>query len=306
MDYLMSERGVMSQLRWHLCIMCVYNPIKRSHERQWLLSAQRRQQEEEDEQRQHRQQLSKEHGRQQACSALWTLPSLPCAFRTYNIVSAILLAWVFLKYLFPGVIARLGRFYYGQLLHGSWPYDDDLRQDCLVFGRFSFHYEQPVEVFGFQLTAFHLLWKSAQMIVDRAHAVDVALFLMQPRRELERFIEKLEATGWATHDDDDHYHHNQANNNTTKVQMTAYEHFLERLMCFKVSHGEYCCNANGQWRGRVMLRVRANRTLRARDRLVERLCHTTLMEAAIVGLLVVVFTSYISAMLFFNQHSTLR
>lgn len=326
MDYLRSEWGVIRQVQFHLCILCIYNPMKRSYERKYRQSdeqlarrpppsrrrgAARRESSSDDSDASDQDEDQEEAhwppaGNQPAAAAAtaaaapaddWTYPSYPRIFWAYNLVCDLLLAWVMLKFLVPGAFEGLGRHYYAWFIGGDWAQASALRPECLVFGRFFLHYEQPIEVFGFEFVCFHVGWRLGQLALERSHPLDLVLFVMQPRDRIERFIKKLHGGGGGGVVGGGGGQ--QSCTTTFYRSLSQYERFLAGVMCFRVTYGRDYCSALE--RPRVLYRLRPNRTLQAHGRLVQRLADMTIRALYIMSALTIIFTLYIACSILFNQ-----
>lgn len=203
----------------------------------------------------------------------WTFPPFRRIYTVYNVISNILLSWVFLKYLSPGLFADLGRLLATMIGMDATMADEN----CYVYGRFVLHFELPTESVGCMLASLHLTWRLAQEILYRPSVLDVLLFAMQPEDKVEVFIEKLKGN--------------------CKQELSEYEHFLRHIMCHKVTYHK----AEGEKQARIIYRLRPNRTLTARKSLVHKLAQINTRGLVIFIILVVSFTCYIASAVFFNQ-----
>lgn len=272
--FLSTERAVTMQLQFYMFILRVYMPTKRQYERQFEEQARHNQPD-----GRHVHIKNHHHHTRNHPTIKWRFPEFPLIFRLYNIASNVLLSWVFFKYLFPGWFVEPGRLIAHLIGLNSSTEDPN----CYVYGRLVLHYEISLEIFGFLMASFHLLWRLIQQSLNRPFDLEVVLFLMQPRENIKRFTKRIESTT-CTED--------ELENN--------YERFLCHIMCYKVTFVEQN-KAHGSSQ-RVLYRLRSNRTLKARQRLVDSLVDMTISSAMVLTMLTVPIAVYIGIIILFNRY----
>lgn len=286
-DWLESDEGVSRQLQFYLFVLRVYLPTKRHYERQYL---------------------AKDH-------ESFKFPSYPLLFRLYNVVSASVFGWIIIKYLWPSVAIWVARVTYHGVFYAWDQLDTRAEPECFSFGRFVFHDEITDESFGFIFALYHMLWRTAQTVLDRHLSLDLVLFLLQPRGEIERFISKLEATNELTERAcrwQRRISLPQGDKSTgaapplglSYANLNAKEQLLCDIMCYKVSFVDEFNEQFGvifKTPPRALYKLRPNRTLEARQRLVHSLASMTINATLAFCAIFSSFSMYILFVVLFNQ-----
>lgn len=186
----------------------------------------------------------------------WYFPKLPLWRRIHNYISSFLLGWVFFKFFMPDLSAKLGKWFCELIGIDT----SNLKLRCFNFGKYVVHFEVPIESVGCLLAWLHLVWRLAQLIFDRPFKVDLLLYLMQPRDNIERFLKKINSFKlMPTMALDNH--------------LNDYERFLCHITCYRLFF--WVKNKNGKHQLKVSCNIRPNRTLEAREKLVNQMAMET-------------------------------
>lgn len=291
---LKSHKAILRQLQWNLLILRVYLPTKRHFERQYNNSK------------------STRPSNDDTHTDIVKFPDYPWLCSLYTITSNVLLTWVVVKYLVPGLFQGLfhrWRDYISLSIINNY--------HCFMLGDFVIHYEQSDKLFGFYFATCHLLWRLTQHHLDRPYSLDVLLFLLQPKDDIRRFIAKLEAANESIE---------RAIRRQRRLlppyssqvrphlgglsywdQLSRQESLLLNIMCYQVIliNDQFDERFHSQCSFKkppiVLYKLRANRTLEARQRLINVMATITLQGFLILSVVVFVFAVYIGAVVIFNQ-----
>lgn len=285
--YLNSDTGVLRQIQCYLLLLRIYEPTEREYRQKYAP-------------------IERDYHYKG-----FKLPKYPKLFRVYNVSSNILMGWIFFKYLTPRPFAELGKLLYSTFIDEG----PELPAHCYVFGRIVIHYQIAEELFGFMLASFHLSWRLAQWMLDRPHLLNVVVFLLQPEADIRRFLAKFNSSAsyarqtapiGSTGEPDVSLtkFYGQANNG--KAQLSSHELFLRNVLCCKITYAaemDECKRHQHHHRhtGRILYRLRPNRTPEAHRKLVQWLSNTTTLS--VLGLLSLAFiiASYMTFIILFNR-----